>query len=64
MRYLEYLKNMIAGSLTSAPSVVIYIAIIALFILGLIRCVLPVSPNKRLIKKRLFDKFIEQAFSI
>ena len=53
MKYLEYMRGMIAGSLTSAPSVVIYIAIIVLFILGLIRCVLPVYHNRRLIGKAI-----------
>ena len=51
MNYLETLKNMVLGSLASAPSVIIYIAIIALFILGLVRCVAPVLMNRWLLSR-------------
>lgn len=53
MKYIEYLKTMIVGSMTSAPAVIIYIAIVALFILGLVRCVEPVLKNQRLIKRAI-----------
>ena len=53
MKYIDYLKTMMAGSLTSASSVVIYVVIVLLFILGLVRCVFPVMRNRGLIRRAI-----------
>ena len=53
MKYLEYVKAMLAGSMTSASSVIVYAAIVVLFISGLIRCVFPVIHNRGLIRKAI-----------
>ena len=53
MKYLEYLRTMMVGSMTSAPAVIIYIAIVVLFILGIVRCVAPVLRNQGLIKRAI-----------
>ena len=51
MKYIEIIKNMFAGSVNSVSSLVIYIAIVALFFIGLIRCVFPVVRTRGLIRK-------------
>ena len=50
MKYIEYAKGMFAGSL-SIPSLVIYIAIVVLFLVGLIRCVFPVMRTRGLVRR-------------
>ena len=52
MKYIEYVKKMFAGSL-SIPSLVIYVAIVVLFIVGLVRCVLPVMRTRGLVRRAI-----------
>lgn len=53
MKYIEYVKRMFAGSMHSLPSLVIYIAIVALFIVGLIRCVFPVLSTRGTVRRAI-----------
>ena len=53
MKYIEYLKTMVAGSMGSPSNIVIYAAIVALFVLGLVRCVFPVTRTRGLIRKAI-----------
>ena len=53
MNFLEYLKTMIAGSMSSVSNLVIYVAIVILFVAGLIRCVVPVVRTRGLIRRAI-----------
>lgn len=52
MKYIEYVKKMFAGSL-SIPSLVIYVAIVVLFLVGLVRCVFPVMRTRGLVRRAI-----------
>lgn len=52
MKYIEYVKKMFAGSL-SLPSLVIYVAIVVLFVVGLVRCVFPVMRTRGLVRRAI-----------
>lgn len=51
MRYITTAKEMFLGSVNSVASLVIYVAIVALFIMGLVRCVFPVMRTRGLIRR-------------
>ena len=51
MQFIQYLQTMFAGSMSSASNIVIYIAIVVLFVMGIIRCVVPVMRTRQLIRR-------------
>ena len=51
MKYITTLKDMFLGSVNSVFSLVIYVAIVVLFIIGLVRCVFPVMRTRGLIRR-------------
>ena len=51
MRYISIAKDMFLGSVNSVASLVIYVAIVVLFIVGLVRCVFPVMRTRGLIRR-------------
>ena len=53
MKYIEYIQNMFAGSMNSVSSLVIYVAIVVLFIVGLVRCVFPVMRTRGLVRRAI-----------
>ena len=53
MKYIEIAKQMIAGSMNSVSSMVIYVAIVVLFIVGLVRCVFPVMRTRGLVRRAI-----------
>ena len=53
MKYIDYVKRMFAGSMNSVPSLVIYIAIVVLFIVGLVRCVVPVMRTRGVVRRAI-----------
>ena len=53
MNFLEYMKNLFSGSLSSVASLVVYVAIVALFIMGLLRCVAPVLRTRGLLRRAI-----------
>ena len=53
MKYIEYAQKMFAGSMNSVSSLVIYIAIVVLFLVGLVRCVFPVMRTRGLVRRAI-----------
>ena len=53
MKYIEAIKNMFLGSVNGLSSLVIYVAIVAVFITGLVRCVFPVMRTRGLIRRAI-----------
>ena len=53
MKYIEYAQKMFAGSMNSVSSLVIYVAIVVLFLVGLVRCVFPVMRTRGLVRRAI-----------
>ena len=53
MRILQYIQSMFSGSLSGISNLIVYIGIVVLFIMGLIRCVLPVAHTRGVLKRAI-----------
>ena len=53
MKYIDFAQKMFAGSMNSVSSLVIYIAIVVLFLVGLVRCVFPVMRTRGLVRRAI-----------
>ena len=53
MKYIDFAQKMFAGSMNSVSSLVIYIAIVMLFLVGLVRCVFPVMRTRGLVRRAI-----------
>ena len=53
MRYTEYFNTLLGGTANGAFSLVIYVSIVLLFVIGLVRCVFPVVRTRGLIRRAI-----------
>ena len=53
MKFMQYLKSLFSGSFSGISNLVVYIAIVALFVMGLVRCVLPVMRTRGLLRRAI-----------
>ena len=53
MKFIQYVQSLFSGSLSSISSLVVYVAIVVLFIAGLVRCVFPVMHTRGLLRRAI-----------
>ena len=53
MKFIQYIQSMFSGSLTGISSLIVYIGIVVLFVVGLVRCVFPVMRTRGLIRRAI-----------
>ena len=53
MKFLQYLQSMFSGSLSGISNLVVYVAIVVLFVMGLVRCVFPVTHTRGVLKRAI-----------
>ena len=50
---MEFIQNMFSNLITGTTNVLVYIAIVVIFIVGIFKCILPVVRTRRLLKKAI-----------
>ena len=53
MKFIQYIQSLFSGSLSGISNLVVYIAIVALFVVGLMRCVFPVVHTRSVLKRAI-----------
>ncbi|MBQ6374831.1 MAG: MotA/TolQ/ExbB proton channel family protein [Clostridia bacterium] len=53
MQFLQYVKSLFSGSLSGISNLVVYVAIVVLFAMGLVRCVLPVMHTRGVLRRAI-----------
>ena len=53
MKLIQYIRSLFSGSLSGISSLVIYVAIVLLFIIGLTRCVFPVVHTRGVLRRAI-----------
>ena len=53
MKFIQYVQSMFSGSLTGISSLIVYIGIVVLFVVGLVRCVFPVMRTRGLVRRAI-----------
>ena len=53
MKLIQYIRSLFSGSLSGISSLVVYVAIVVLFIIGLTRCVFPVVHTRGVLRRAI-----------